>query len=192
MTAKECVGFVVSLVNDREMEKILEKLDAGETLSNDEKKLEKRYISGLNIAVDTISSRYYSCEKEVRVVSDNEQKILYEALSPRVYEVLSVKEASGQDVDFYTLPFSVYVPKIKHEYKVKFKYLPQKVDSLADEVNILPFVPVRAVAYLMASDLLLTKNLYDEARFWFNNFESVMNQVVAKRRVRTLNISRLI
>lgn len=190
MTVLECVSEVVGILGDAEMVPVIE----GETeLTTDQVKLKNRYISGLNIAVDTIASRYYASVREVRVVSDEERRIDYNALSPRVYEVLSVREANGgQGVDYYTLPFCLYVPNAKKEYVVKFKFLPEKCEDLDEEIDLLPFVSPRAVVYLMVSDILLSKNIYDESKFWFSKFESEMTQAVSNRRMRTLKVSKII
>ena len=190
MKARECIEFAVSLVHDKDAEGMLSAVE--EELTDEQKVILKRYLSGVNSAVDTIASRYYDSEKEVRVTSDIEQRISYNALDERVYEIVWVKEMGGSKVQFYGLPFSLFVPKRNHEYVVKFKFLPAKATGLDDELEILPFVPMRAIGYLMASDICLSKNLYDEAKFWFNNFESVLNQAKTARRMRTLNIKHLL
>ena len=189
MTVRECVSEVAEVLGDKEMQDILNKY--GE-LSADEKQAVNKYINGLNIAVDTIASRYYTSVREVKVLADEESRVDYNALSSRVYEIISVKDSlSGRGVDYYTLPFCLYVPTGSKEYLVKFKFLPEKCVSLEDKVELLPFVSIRAVVYLMVSDMCLTKNLYDESRFWFNKFETVMTEAVTKRRMRTLRVGGL-
>jgi len=190
MTVLECVSEVAKILGDTEMEPVM---DGSVELTDEQVKLKNRYITGLNIAVDTIASRYYTSVREVRVVSDSDQRIDYGALSPRVYEIVSVREANGgQGVDYYTLPFCLYVPSAKKEYVVKFKFLPEKCEDFDDEVELLPFVSPRAVIYLMVSDILLSKNIYDESKFWFSKFESEMTQAVSNRRMRTLKVSKII
>ena len=192
MVAREIINEVSHMVGDLEFVKILEKFDGGEDLSVTDAKQIDRYIGGLNIAVDTIASRYYLNLKEVFVTTDNDARVDYSALDDRVYEIVKVKNEIGLSVEFYSLPFSLYLPKRNTRYQVKFKYLPRKVVTLEDEVMILPFVPTRAICYLMVSDILLAKGLYDESRFWFSKFESVITQAVASRRMRTLGVNRLI
>ena len=192
MVAREIINEVAHMVGDLEFVKILEKIDSAEELSVVETKQVGRYVSGLNIAVDTIASKYYLNVKEVAVTTDNEARVDYSALDDRVYEIVKVKNDCGCLVEFYSLPFSLYLPKRNTKYFVKFKFLPKKVETIDDEVVILPFVPVRAICYLMVSDILLAKGLYDESRFWFSKFESVITQAVNSRRMRTLGVSRLV
>ena len=130
--------------------------------------------------------------KEVQVVTGIDSRVEYAALDERVYEILEVTDDSGAKVEFYSLPFSLYLPKAKAKYRVKFKFLPRKVENLSDAVEILPFVPLSAIAYLMVSDILLAKNLYDESKYWFTRFESIMTQAVSSRRMRSLGVNRLL
>ena len=190
MTVRECVSEVAQIIGDKEMEELLNK---NTERNADEEALVGRYLNGLNIAVDTIASRYYTSVREVNVRADEEMRIDYNALSSRVYEIISVKDRlTGQGVSYYTLPGCLYVPSGSREYAVKFKFLPEKCGSLEDEVELLPFVSIRAVVYLMVSDMCLAKNLYDESRFWFNKFESIMTEAVANRRMRTLKFGSII
>lgn len=190
MTVRECAKEVSQILGDKEMEEILSK---NEELTTEENDIVSRYLNGLNIAVDTIASRYYTSVREVRVRADEEMRIDYNSLASRVYEIVSVKDSlTGQGVDYWTLPFCLYVPSGSREYLVKFKFLPDRCTSLDDNVELLPFVSIRAVVYLMVSDMCLAKNLYDESRFWFNKFETIMTQAVANRRMRTLKVGKLI
>lgn len=192
MKARDVIELVSNLIGDQDIEAILVKKDSNEELTGQDEKKLNRYISGLNIAVDTIASRYYQNIKTVKAVSDEEQRIPYEALDERLLEVVEVLDRVGRKVEFYSLPFSLYLPSRNSEYLVKFKYLPKKVVEIKDEVEVLPFVSNRAIAYLMASDIMLSKNLYDESKFWFNSFDSIMTQAVATRRMRTIGFSKWI
>ena len=190
MLVREVASAVAEILGDKEAEGAINKI--GE-LTEDENKVVTKYINGLNIAVDTIASRYYTSVRETRVQADIEDRIDYDNLSSRVYEVISVKDAlTGQGVDYYTLPFCLYVPSGNKEYLVKFKFLPDKCTSLDDSVELLPFVSSRAVVYLMVSDMMLGKALYEESRFWFNKFETLMTEAVSNRRMRTLKVGRMI
>lgn len=192
MIARDCIDLAVALTADRDAENLLEKLDKSEQLSESESKKLSKLIAGVNIAVDTIASRYYETVKTKTVTSDAEQKVPYEALAHRVYDIIEVRDSAGFKVDFYTLPFNVYLPKKSTEYTIKFKFLPEKISTVTAELELLPIVSVKAVAYLMASDIYLSRGLYDESKFWFNNFDSLMTQAISGRRVRTLNSKHLI
>ena len=192
MTAWEVIVETARLIGDKELETIIDKSQAGESLTAEENKKLKRYISGLNIAVDTIASRYYMNLREIKVTSSSDARVEYSELDDRVYEIVNVHDESGVAVEFYSLPFSLYLPKRNTRYLVKFKFLPRRVEEVSDEVMILPFVPITAICYLMVSDIMLAKNLYDESRFWFSKFESCINKAVSSRRMRTLCVSKLV
>lgn len=192
MQARECVEMAVGLVADRNMEKILEKIDQGKELLEVESALVKKYMSSINIAVDTIASRYYETRAEKDAVSDSEKKIDYSLLADRIYDVVRVTDAAGGQVEFYQLPFNLYVPQKNTLYTVEYKYLPKKAVGLDSELELLPVVPSKAVAYLMASDISLARGLYDESKFFFSKFDSEMTQVVSRRRSRTLRAINLL
>lgn len=186
MTAREVIEFAVKLNADREMETLLESVgfDADE-------KILKNYINSLNIAVDTIYSRYYFNTKTMNVVSDSESRVPYEALSERLFEIIKVKNKRGEEVEFYSLPFSLYLPKPLTEYVVSFKFLPRKVVSIDDEVEVLPFISIKAIAYLMVSDIYLARGMYDESKFFFSKFEADITGAISTKRARTLKYTNL-
>lgn len=192
MTVDEVISFVAGLVGDKDIEGVIGKIREEEALTPAERKTFRRYLSGINIAVDTIASRYYTMQKELFVTTGSESSVEYSSLSERVCDVLSVRDMAGNKVEFYVLPFSLCLPKRNTRYLVKFRYLPKEVRDVNDELELLPFVPLEAVGYLMASDILLAKRLYDEAKFWFAKFESVMQRVLSTRRMRTLMFDKLI
>lgn len=192
MTVDEIISYTSNLIGDKAIEKISDKIRDEEAITPSERKEFKRYLTGINTAVDTIASQYYTLEREIFVTSDDESCVEYSSLADRVCDILQVKDMSGSRVKFYALPFSLYLPKPKTRYLVKFRYRPQKVNFIDDELELLPFVPIEAVGYLMASDIVLAKGLYDESKFWFSKFESVMQRVLSGRRMRTLNFDALI
>lgn len=192
MTVDEIISYTSNLIGDKSIEKIADKIRNEEAITSSERREFKRYLTGINVAVDTIASQYYTLEREIFVTSDGESSVEYSSLADRVCDVLSVRDMSGARVKFYALPFSLYLPKPKTRYLVKFRYRPKKVNNIDDELELLPFVPIEAVGYLMASDIVLAKGLFDEAKFWFSKFESVMQRVLSGRRMRTLNFDALI
>lgn len=192
MKAVDVIKRAVEFVGDLEMESIFTSINYGDTLTYEQQQRMTKYINGVNLAVDTIASRYYSSVGRKKVVSDAESKIYYSDLDSRVYEVVKVVNRAGEVVEHYALPFSLLVPNAGSSYEVVFKYLPSRVNGLNDEIEILPFVNERAVAMLLASDLCLSAGQYTESKFWFSKFEGEMSQAVTSRRMRTLAVSRLL
>ena len=192
MKVIDVIRRAIDFVGDLKMEEILKKLEYADSLTSDEELVQQKYINGLNLAVDTIASRYYSSIAKTKVVSDDDSKIAYADLDERVYEVVKVVNKSGVAVEHYSLPFSLLVPKPNTEYEVSFKFLPAKVESLFDQVQVLPIIDEKIVAFLMASDLCLACGQYTESKFWFSEFERGVSQAIASRRMRTLAVSKLI
>ena len=182
MNASEVITIAGTLIGDSDAKEIDEK--------NEE--VVKRYISALNIAVDTISTKYYSLIKRMDLVSDGEAKISYDALDGRLFEVVSVTNKRGQEVEYFSLPFCLYLPEAYRSYEVKYKYLPEKVTSLDSDLPVLPFVSKETIGYLLASDLCLSRGMFEESKFWFNAFENSINRALSSRRARTVLNKKLI
>lgn len=192
MKAVDVICRVAEILGDNELDSIITKKQAGEELSTKEEKRLSRAINGLNIAVDTICSRYYSCSKTVHAISDNDAKVSYKSLASRVYEIEEVTTVVGEKVEFYALPFSVYLPASNCAYNFKIKVLPTRVTAISDEVEVMPFIDDVTIAYLMISDIMLSVSSFDESKFWFSKFEERMIEILSRRRTRFLAVKRLI
>ena len=192
MRAFDCMEKACAMLGDAKGERALELINSGESLSGDEQFVFRNYMNALNIALDTICSRYYANVARKVVTSDKDSKINYSDLDLRVYEVVAVKRVSGDVVEHYSLPFSLLVPKPNTEYVVIYKYLPPKVTREFQNLEVMPCVDINTVAYLMASDISLANGLYADSKFWFSEFEASINRTLASRRMRTLAVSRLI
>ena len=58
--------------------------------------------------------------KEKKVKSSSEATIDYLEIDKSVYKIISVKNAEGLPVEFYDLPFALYVPKANTEYTIEY------------------------------------------------------------------------
>lgn len=185
MIAIDCLRLVANFLSDSKMCAILDKLeeDSEAVLTQAEKQKLGFYLNSLNVAISTISVEEIPLVDEVVVASGADSKIDYSAISARVYEVLEVvDEKTRMRSQFYALPFSLYLPKPLTPYVIKFSYLPAKVKSVFDEVGVSSLVVDSVVAKLMASDILLAKNSYDEASIWKSEYRKAIGAVKLRRK----------
>ena len=186
MRAKECIKLAASFLADKKMEELLDKCTEEniENFTGGEQKLLGSYLGAFNIAVKTIAAEEISLTNVERLVSDSEARIFYSAFNSDVYEIkMVVDKELDAVVDFFSLPFGVYVPKAGREYLVRYKYLPREVESIEDEVELDPRVNKTLVAKLMASDLLMAKNVYDEASLWRSEYKKEAARLARPRKV---------
>lgn len=194
MVALDCVKITAGFLSDVVMLEILEKIeeDSGASLTKAEKIKVREYLGAVNIALSTIAVEEMNLRNKKIVVSTDEAKINYSDLCDRLYEVEKVFDLRLGCVDFYALPFSLFVPKPNTEYEVCFKYLPKKVETLFEEIEISPLILPEIIARLMASDILLSKNSYDEASVWREEYRKSMASAKVNNKRRILPYRKLV
>lgn len=188
-----------SLIGDKAMLEIL-KLHEESLANNTQIELSvsqrdrlKRYINALNIALSTIATQYLHLYNLTSCVSNSDAKIDYPLIGENLYEIIKVKEsATNKVVDFFALPFSLYLPKKNTSYDILYSFLPKRLKSLDEEVESFSEVPLRVVSLLMASDLSLASMLYDESKILADKFEKEMSRIIGFRLRKKLPVAPLI
>ncbi len=146
-----------------------------------------KLINCINLSVERIATSYIRLNKTEAFVSDGEGKIAYEDFASPVVEVVDVfTGAFGGGVNYMVMPFNLYLPEPAKRYFVKYRYLPTKVEVLEDEIELPVFVTARLVAMAVSGDYLLSKNLYDESKFWSDKFDTEMVRVMSGKANKTL------
>lgn len=195
MQVFDCVLAAANFLSDTNMIDILCRIsgDDGASLSDAEKKKVNSYIGAFNIASATVAAEEVPLYDEKVVVSDGDAKIDYGALSDRLFEVCGVKSYLTEvRCDFYALPFALFVPRANEKYIIRFKYLPVKAKTLFDQIELSPLVLPEVLAKLMVSDILLSKNSYDEASVWRNEYRRAIGSVLQKKRRSLIPFRRLV
>lgn len=183
MKVVDVIKIASVLTSDQKMQEVIDKITLNtQSLTSEEERLAQFYLSSFNLAVKTIASEDLGVFEIEKLVSDDGCKINYDRFGE---EVFSIKEVVDKRLDarveFFALPFSLYVPMANREYLVKYAYLPKKPSSLQEEVAFPPYWTAKLVAYLMASDIFLSKALYDEHSYYKNEYIKTLKKVVSKK-----------
>lgn len=145
------------------------------------KKIDK-LISCINLCTDRIAVSYVTLKKSEALVSDFEGKIAYSDFAQRINRIEKVEDSlSGRELDFRALPFHLYLPYANRRVTVTYSFTPAKVTSLEDEISLPPVIGVRTLALGVVSDFLLSKNIYDESKYWNERFEESIVQSLARK-----------
>lgn len=185
MIVKDCILEASRYLGDDEVASIIKKIENNKDLSQKEEEKYRNYLGAFNVATATIVVEELGLTSVEKLTSDENSKIDYDAFDERVYEVLKVVDKKlDRVVDYYSLPFALYVPNKNREYLVRYKYLPKKVDSLDGEVLISPLVVPSVLAKLMVSDLLLARGSYEEASIWKSEYRRSLSFALSKRAVK--------
>ncbi len=148
-----------------------------------EAKIDKA-IKCINLTMSRIASEYLSLKKVETLTTDFEGKIPYADFSYRAIEIIDVKDLiSGESLEYECLPFHLYLAERNKAVNVVYRYLPEEVASLEDEVYLPEFVTKRIIALGVVSDLMLSANVYDESKFWNEKFEEAIEKSISKRKV---------
>lgn len=146
-----------------------------------QKKINK-LIKCINFTTDRIATNYINIKKVQSFVSDAEGKIAYSDFLGGVVDIEYVWDYStSNDLDFKVLPFHLYVGLPNRKVSACYKFVPDEIDDLDEEIVMPPFVTTRILALGVVSDYLLSKNVYDESKYWNERFEGALIGAVSKR-----------
>ncbi len=180
MKAFDCIYESAMLVN---MLDVVSYLDAYKTAITNEttpsepttevaKKIKKLFTC-VNMAVERLASEYFVLTTSENVLSDENKKITLSSLLKRAFEVVKVVDNNTKTrVIPYFFADYIVVGEKNHGYNLTYRYIPAEVNSLESAIDVSPFVSRRVIAYSVVADLLLTKNAFDEAKFWNDKFIS--------------------
>lgn len=188
MKVSEIIKLASILVGDNdvanavtEMEDAIEAGEMYEASDSVEKKI-KKYINCLNLTIDRIATNFITLKNTEAMASDSEGKIAYSAFLKKVIEVRRVVDSSsGSELQFVALPFHLYLPHANRRVLVEYKIMPEEVALVSDEIELPPIVTPRILSLGVASDLLLSLNVFDESKFWNEKFESALTSALSTR-----------
>ena len=187
---------VALLLGDKKLISLIEnKVNNGDdNFTAEELKKIDEYLHSFNFSVRSIASEDAPIYYIEKVKSDAEGKVLYDSLLYEVYRICQVVDKSqDKRVQFLALPFSVYLPSIYKEYFVKYSYLPTKVNSISDSIDLPSEWTSKMISFYMASDMLLKKASYDEYSFFKKEYiKSLSNAFIKCQRGKVLPSKKLI
>ncbi len=145
------------------------------------KKIDK-LLKCVSLTADRIASNYLSMNTSDEMVSDFQGKISYDEFSHNVIDVITVSDASSEAlIKFNALPFHIYLPYKNRRVIVDYRFSPKAVKSIDEYIALPPIISKRTIAFGIVSDFLLSKNIYDESKFWNEKFEKTIISEVSRK-----------
>lgn len=188
MKVSEIIKLASILVGDSDVTNAITEIEnvgeSGKTIdvSDSIKKKIQKYISCLNLTIDRIATSFVTLKNTEAMISDSEGKIPYSSFSKKLIEVRRVVDSStGSEINFTALPFHLYLPYANRRVLVECKIMPQAVALVTDDIELPPIITPRILSLGVASDLLLSLNVFDESKFWNEKFESALMSALTTR-----------
>lgn len=151
---------------------------------SDAKDCAETMLKCANTVVNELALTYFPMTRTEKATG-SDGKFYYSRLSEKIIEIKSVKDGEGNDV-----PYKInaeYVWCDRNEVYIEYDYVPREY-SFGDEAGFSANVPVRIVAYGIASEYCLVMRRFSESVMWRNRFKNAVAElfkpknVVARRR----------
>lgn len=124
----------------------------------------------INYVVSEITKDYFPLYCKETISSDRDGKINFNNLSKTAIRIKDVKNFLDLSCTFEIYPEYLKVENPNSEYKIYYSYVPKKIHSIDEQIE-LPFgVDYFIVGFGVASEFALANGLYDEAKMWESKF----------------------
>ncbi len=127
-----------------------------------------RLISYYNYTMETLCENYFNLTHTQELFSNN-KKINYLSFSYEPTKIINVCK-NKKPVFFSSYSKHITVPEENVKYEVTYKYLPDRVTNLNEQISFPKGISEKIVCYGIASEFLASKNLFTQAEYWNNKF----------------------
>jgi len=137
-------------------------------LSDVEKKL-YALMQYAGVSCDEVATEFFPLIKNEGVTTNAQGNVLYSAFTKQVKKVMKIS-IDGQSVAFSVLHDCIKTPHANMTINCEYEYFPSYPVNMKSELDVYETIPKRILAYKIASEYCLVKNLYDEYSFWERKF----------------------
>lgn len=131
----------------------------------------RKLIAHLNLVVEKIASEHIVMKAKDEVASDNDFRIDFGLLNNSAHEIIRVVDGlTFSEVEFDVYTSHITVPLRGRRYIIEYKYRPSAIDDIDEDVNLPIYITHRVVSFGIVSDVLFTRNVFDEAKLWNDKF----------------------
>ncbi len=172
MNVREILGIAVSYLGLKDLSFAL---DCPVVLSD---KRAVDLINAANLVNSEISSEYFPLLKEEKIKTNN-SIVEYVALSERLLDVVSVKDAGGDNVRYKLFPTYLKV-KNDGEYTIVYQYLPPRLEYHSE----LPYdikISERLFALGICSEYCLLNGMYDESVMFDKKYREALRMALTTK-----------
>lgn len=130
-----------------------------------------------NYILREITKSYFPLLCEEEVTSSTSCEIPFSSLSQSAVAIKSIKNGLGQKVTFNLYPNFIKVGTPSSKYMVSYNYVPEKIQTIDQALELPLGLGYEVVAYGVASEYALSKLLYSEADMWESRFKNSLENV---------------
>ena len=145
-----------------------------------------------NYVIREITKSYFPLSHTEQVTSNESCEIEFSKLSKSAIAIKSIKNTLNQCVTFNLYPSFIKVGFPERKYTVTYNYVPNKIQSLDDTLNLPLGLGIEVISYGVASEYALSRLLYDEADMWESKFKNALENIKSKHGDRRFYSRRLI
>ena len=127
-----------------------------------------RLISYFNFTMENLCENYFNLTNTQEILSHN-NKLNYLCFTYNPSKIIKITK-NGKPIYFSTYSKFISVPEDNTLYKVTYKYLPDNVSNLSEDIKFPKGITDRLICYGIASEFLASKNKPSQAEYWNNKF----------------------
>lgn len=146
---------------------------------SDAKDCAETMLKCANTVVNELALTYFPMNKTEKATA-SDCKFYYAGLSEKAIEIKSVKDSEGNDVAYKIN--AEYVSCERNEIYIEYCYVPKEY-SYNDEAGFSAKVPVRLIAYGIASEYCLIMRRFSESVMWRNRFKNCIAELLKPKNV---------
>ena len=128
-----------------------------------------RMISYYNFTMETLCENYFNLSNKQKISSDNNKKIHYFNFTYKPTKILSVSK-NFKNIFFSEYSKYITVPEEHGVYEITYQFLPDRLSSINDKVELPYCITEKIVCYGIAAEFLACKDQFDKAEYWNNKF----------------------
>jgi len=138
------------------------------TLNNVQKKL-YALIQYAGVSCDEVATEYFPLISTEAVSTSENGNVLFSAFNKQVKKIISI-DIDGHDIKFDVMHDCIKTHHPNSSISCTYEYFPTYPVNMKSKLDVCANVTKRIIAFKIASEFCLVKNLYDEYSFWERKF----------------------
>jgi len=172
MEVKNIIKKVAALTNNIELVNAIE----NNNFTPEQQEEINLLVDCVNLTNSNIAANYIKIFN-IKKINNNKGTISFSSISTDlIYEVVSVKDSSGKDVNFTITPSGIITKT--GEVSIRYSYFPKDVEFSSVITNYPTKISERNFVFGVISEYLYVKGVFDEALVWEERFKNEMQSLV--------------
>lgn len=128
-----------------------------------------RLISYYNHTLETLCENYFNLTHTQEIFSNQNKKISFLNFK---YEPTKIVKVTKNKKPVFFSEYSKFIttPEANVLYEITYKYLPDRIVNLEENINLPRGITEKIICYGIASEFLASKDNITQSEFWYNKF----------------------